>query len=114
MGAGPVFAHTHFVELHAKSREYHPRQWVDRSGAAYKRTRLDRFLEYHPRQWVDRSSPAFIAAHRRSLFAFSPLAARGEITKRKGPGRFCCRPHLNDPPTAVGGIQEVSHGLVER
>ena len=73
--------------------------------ASLQTKRLDRFLEYHPRQWVDRSRPAYIAAHPDSVLPSLPSRREGrEITKRKGPRGFCCRPHLNDPPTAVGGI----------
>ena len=50
-----------FDSLHPRevSEEYHPRQWVDRSGAAYRGRPLACVPEYHPRQWVDRSSPAY-------------------------------------------------------
>jgi uncharacterized protein len=93
------------LETVRKLREYHPRQWVDCSSAAYKRRRLDSFLEYHPRQWVDCSGAAYKRAARRLVLHISPLAARGE---REGKTRTSvaplCRQVLNNPLTAVSGI----------
>src|SRR2546425_8944981 len=39
--------------------ESHPRQWVDRSGAAYNEGASSLFFESRPRQWVDRSRAAY-------------------------------------------------------
>ena len=57
------------------------------------------FSEYHPRQWVDRSGPAY---NERRPLLFLPLGVRGKDKRRKW--NAICRLDLNDPPTAVGGI----------
>jgi len=91
----------------AASPEYHPRQWVDRSSPAYRRRPRAASPEYHPRQWVDRSSPAYRGAYRDSRFSSAPsVAPQGRaMTKQGGGAGSLCRLDLNDPPTPVGGIQ---------
>ena len=69
----------------------------------------------HPRQWVDCSYSAYKRADRISRFPlpFSPRAARGKRERKQGAAaRLLCRPHLNNPPTAVGGILNLPHSLV--
>src|SRR6266705_2314228 len=59
--------------------KYHPRQWVDRSGAAYRGRPLACVPEYHPRQWVDRSGAAYrTGGPLLLLFVISFLAPRVE------------------------------------
>jgi len=76
----------------ARLPEYHPRQWVDCSSAAYKRRRLARLPEYHPRQWVDCSSAAYEPSNpSASVFHFLPRVARGDkVRERESRGRRWC------------------------
>src|SRR5215471_16671084 len=69
------------------------------------------FPEFHPRQWVDRSSAAYnqrdhkllaIVLYGQRLNLKHPPTAVGGIPGAATP--LSCRPGLNKPPTAVGGI----------
>ena len=63
--------------------------------------------EYHPRQWVDDSSPAYKGRTQESRFSLlSPSRREGE-RKTGADAAPLCRPYVNDPPTAVGGIAGV-------
>ncbi len=90
-----------------KIREYHPRQWVDRSGTAY-RGRTSRLRPRIPPTAVGGS---FKCSLQRSVQGFSfficPFrrAARESDDETKGGAGSLCRLDLNDPPTPVGGIQ---------
>src|SRR5216684_2143924 len=51
-----------------------------------------------------KSSLQLEAGYGSACFLFLPLLREERDSKSKGPGRLTCRPHLNNPPTAVGGI----------
>jgi hypothetical protein len=70
---------------HSALREYHPRQWVDGSSPAYRRSSFDCFLEYHPRQRVDGSSPAYEASNVSPSVIILPLRFKREGNKMGGP-----------------------------
>ena len=65
--------------------------------------RPDPFLESHPREWVDRSDAAYNGGGQTLRLSLSPRAAR-ERGKTGTSAALLGRLDLNDPPTAVGGI----------
>ena len=104
--------------LHRKAArlhpEYHPRQWVDCSSPAYTGRPRDCIPNTtHGSGWIVQAQPKERRPPLWFSFSQSPSTGPGESPRRArerrrgsgNPGVLPRRPDLNDPPTAVGGIQ---------
>ncbi len=95
----------------------HPREWVDvfssnlpDAGAI--------LGESHPRKWVDSSDPAYASRYFAVILGRRKAGSEQSTNFRWWDSQISkasvCRLDLNNPPTPVGGIPELSDGLRPR
>src|SRR5262245_22192153 len=82
--------------------ESHPRQWVDRSSLAYRTARARTFALAVRHMRLEVNAPRRPAGCAWTIY---PLPGWDLRADRGRSGRLC----LNDPPTAVGGIDKLVH-----